>query len=458
MPTLPSLHQQLSDTLAAHFERDLLGKWYPLVVDGQQGGYFTNLEHDWTLSPRQEKMIVTQSRHIWTASKAAGFVADGSPYVQIARHGMAFLKDHMWDHSYGGFYQIRSRDGQSSDVCGWRDEKRTYGVAFAIFALAALHRQTGDREALDLATDAFRWLEEHAYDLRHHGYFQFLTREGEAFHKGSRYQTIASDRNELGYKDQNSSIHLLEAYTELYQVWKDEGLRERLYQLLVLIRDTMVGEKGYLSLFFEPDWTPVSFREAPPEVRAANYGLDHVSFCHDCETAFLMLEASHTLGIENDARTLSIARRMIEHAVLNGWDQQHGGFFDGGVFEGSSRHCAIVRRRKTWWGQAEALNALLLFSAIFPHDTEYLALFEKEWEYIDRYVLDHDHGDWHEGGLDQEPDLRTAPKSHIWKCTYHTGRALMNCIALLTDDDGLTPGARERRKALESFITHWKKT
>jgi mannobiose 2-epimerase len=30
----------------------------------------------------------------------------------------------------------------------------------------------------------------------------------------------------------------------------------------------------------------------PQEIREKNYGLDHVSFGHDYETAFLMLEAS----------------------------------------------------------------------------------------------------------------------------------------------------------------------
>jgi len=171
-----------------------------------------------------------------------------------------------------------------------------------------------------------------------------------------------------------------------------------------------------------------------------------------------MLEASYALGNENDARTLSIARRMMEHAILNGWDRQNGGFFDGGLYHDSTGRCTIVRKRKTWWGQAEALNALLLFSHIFSHDSEYRDLFEREWGYIDTYLLDHQYGDWYEGGLDQEPDLRTAPKSHIWKCTYHTGRALMNCIALLSDESDMTDGVRERRRTLDSFIAHWKRT
>jgi len=384
---------ELFETLYCHLNENLLCKWYPLVIDEKCGGYFTNVTHDWHITAEQEKMVVTQARHVWTTSKAASFVAGGSPYEMYARHGLSFLRDFMWDEKYGGFFQIRSRQGGYTECEGWREEKRTYGNAFAIYALAALYRLTKDPSVLDFAIEAFRWLEEHAYDPIYKGYFQFLTRQGKPFDATSQYTSIASDRCELGYKDQNSSIHLLEAYTELYHVWKDDALKKQLSSLLHLIRDSMVTDKGYLQLFFTPDWTPFSFSKASEETRALNYGLDHVSFGHDYEAAFLMLEASYALGIENDARTLSIAKRILEHAILNGWDEQYGGFYEGGYYLEGSDQCTIVKNTKTWWSQAEALNALLIFSCIFPHDTNYHELFEKQWEYIDKYLLDHENSD-----------------------------------------------------------------
>src|SRR5690606_14977689 len=125
------------------------------------------------------------------------------------------------------------------------------------------------------------WIENHAFDETYGGYFQFFTRDNKTFNKESGYETKATDTMEVGYKDQNSSIHLLEAYTELYNVWKNDKLKEKLHGLLKIIRDTITHPNGYLQLFFEEDWTPVSFRNAPPEVREANYRLDHVSFGHD---------------------------------------------------------------------------------------------------------------------------------------------------------------------------------
>jgi mannobiose 2-epimerase len=457
MQTYVNRMQGFCDSLRYQFEDNLLNKWYPLVIDGEYGGYFTNISHDWRLAQEQEKMIVSQARHIWTTAKAAEFLDRRDVYEGYARHGLKFILERMWDAKYGGFFQIRSREGGYSECEGWREEKRTYGNAFGVFALAALYRLTKDPSVLSFAQEGYRWIEKHAHDPSHGGYFQFLTREGDPFDQKSAYTSVASDRCEVGYKDQNSSIHLLEAYTELYHAWKDPALRDRLVELLRLIRDTMVTEKGYLQLFFRPDWTPVSFRDAPNGTRSLYYGLDHVSFGHDYETAFLMLEASHALGIQNDGRTLSIAKRMLEHAIMNGWDQEHGGFYDGGYYFNTSDHCTIVKNTKAWWPQAEALNVLLIFSHIFPGDKCYWELFEKQWEYVEKYVLDHRNGDWYEGGLDKQPHFATGPKSHIWKCTYHTGRALMNCIALLSDENDVRPGVAKRRAELERLITHWRK-
>ena len=449
-------HETILRGMQQALDDGILKRWYPLVVDRACGGYFTNVSSDWSLPPAQEKMIVTQARHVWATSKFASFTGDPSRFEPIARHGYTFLRDVMWDQKFGGFYQIRSREGGMSDVWGWRDEKRTYGNAFGLYGVAAFYAQTGDPAVLEFAKTVFSWIEEHAFDPELKGYFEFMTREGTHFDTKSAYKTIAHDGNELGFKDQNSSIHLLEAYTELYKVWKDPRLHRQLSAILALIRDTMVESRGYLQLFFQPDWTPVSFREAPDNVREKNFGLDHVSFGHDYETAFLMLEASEALGVKDDTTTLAVARKMLDHAIANGWDTAVGGFYDGGYYLKGDARCTIVKDTKNWWAQAEGLNALLLFSKIFP-DGGYGPFFEKQWDYVDRYIIDHEQGDWFEGGIDKEPKFKTGPRSHIWKGTYHTGRALMNCIAMLSKEDPVEAGIARHKHEIDELIGRWKR-
>jgi mannobiose 2-epimerase len=438
-----------AEELIRNLKDGILRRWYPLVIDGECGGYYTNVSYDWKLLPEQEKMIVSQARHIWTLSKAAEFFGGVKEYEDAARHGFLFLKKKMWDETFGGFFQIRSRNGGMSDVRGWKDEKRIYGNAYGVFALASLYEYMRDPEVLKFAQTALHWIEEHAYDPVHKGYFQFLTREAKPFDRSSAHTTIAFDANEVGFKDQNSSIHLMEAFTELYGIWKDPLVRTRLQSILELIRDTIVTRRGYLQLFFHPDWTPVSFRGSSKEEREANYCLDHVSFGHDYETAFLMLEASYALGLSEDTKTLAVAKNMLDHAIRYGWDEETGGFCDEGYYFAGDEHCTIIKDTKNWWAQAEGMNALLLFSRIFPNERKYQECFVRQWEYIKSSVIDAENGDWFEGGIDKEPHYRTGRKSHVWKCTYHTSRALMNCITMLQDkpDSGM-----------KNLIEHWRKT
>lgn len=453
------VEKKILEELTFNLQNQILNKWYPLSLDTTYGGYFSNLSYDFKILPEQDKMIVTQARHVWALSKLSEFFGN-EKLKDYAFYGFKFLKDKMWDDKYGGFYTMRNQEGNLSDYLGYFEEKRTYGNAFALYGLAALYKITKDENVLKLAKDCFYWIENFSSDKVYNGYFQFLNREGKPFNKESNYKTRAVDANEVGYKDQNSSIHLLEAYTELYNAWKSPELYSRLKNILILIRDVITTKDGYLVLFFDREWNPVSFRNASKEIREKNYGLDHISFGHNYETAFLMLEASYTLRLEDSAKTLSIAKKMLDHAIDNGWDINNSGFFDEGYYFKEMDKCQIIKNTKVWWSQAEGLNALLLFSKIFPEEKRYYDLFLKQWQYIKKYLIDNEHGDWYWGSLEKEPFYVNEPKANIWKGTYHTSRTLMNCIKMLDHDNsymfGLNKKYNEVKTEFDNMITYWK--
>ncbi|RJP71959.1 MAG: N-acylglucosamine 2-epimerase [Ignavibacteriales bacterium] len=452
---------EILNTLEEYLSNKLFDKFYPLIIDKQNGGFLCNLSSDWQFVDPQDKMIVTQARHTWTPAKAVPFFPGNSKYENAMWHGVKFLKDVMWDDKFGGFYTMRNAEGGLSDYRGYFEEKRTYGNAFAVYALAAVYELTKNPEVLDFAIAAHNWIEEHAYDHVLGGYFQFLTREGKPFSAEDIKNTKASDANEAYYKDQNSSIHLIEAYTELYNVWKDERLKSRLNELLLLIRDTITTEKGYMNLFFTHDWKPVSFRNSSKEEREKNYGLDHVSFGHDYETAFLMLEASYTLGLKDDVRTLQIAKKMVDHAIANGFDEEVGGFYEAGYYFAGEDKCTIINSSKNWWSQAEGLNSLLLMARIFPEEPKYYEHFLKQLDYVDKYFIDHARGGWYEYGLDKNPESVDSLKGNIWKACYHEGRSIMNCIKMLSDEDyplyKSSPRFAKIKDETEHFLEHWKR-
>ena len=107
-----------SDSMITVFDQSLrkgvLDVWYPRMIDSVNGGYFSNATFDWKIPEHQPKMLVTQSRLIWTSSEAALFYND-STYTKYARHGFQFLTKHMWDNTHGGFFNIRSKTGTYTD-------------------------------------------------------------------------------------------------------------------------------------------------------------------------------------------------------------------------------------------------------------------------------------------------------------------------------------------------------
>lgn len=417
---------QIAKEMENSIQTELLNKWYPQSIDSLYGGFLSTYTYDFKPSGPQDKMIVTQARHTWTTAKASELYPNLTYYKRCAEHGFKFLRDVMWDKTNGGFYNLVDRQGK--DKSDAEKPKEAYGNAFGIYALAAYYKASGDTGALNLAKQAFNWLEEHSHDPIHKGYYQHLQKDG---------TPVIRDKNEpntsdLGYKDQNSSIHLLEAFTELYSVWPDNLVRERLQELLYLIRDTITTKKGNLVLFFEPDWTPVSFRDSSEASVLRHRNLDHVSFGHDVETAFLMLEASHALVLKNDSTTMTVGKRMVDHALKNGWDNTVGGFYDEGYYFKSKPGISIILDTKNWWAQAEGLNTLLLMSDHFPNDPmRYFDKYKQLWNYTQTYLIDHEYGDWYEGGLDKQPQKKTALKGHIWKGTYHHFRSLANCVKRL---------------------------
>jgi mannobiose 2-epimerase len=413
---------------------ELLKQWYPKSIDTPYGGFLSAFSYDFKPEGNQDKMIVTQARHIWSNAKAAEMFPEIAYYKNGANHGFKFLRDVMWDKQYGGFYTYVDRQGNVKP--GGFAPKEAYGNSFAIYGLAAYYQSSGDTAALNLAKKEFRWMEEHSHDPVHKGYYQHMQRDGTPIPRDADVSSVS----QTGYKDQNTSIHLLESFTELYNVWPDSLLRERLKEMLFLVRDTIVTEKGYLTLFFKPDWTPVSYKDSSKEVILKHKGLDHVSFGHDVETAYLMLEASHLLGFKNNTTTITIAKKMVDHALTYGWDDKVGGFYDEGYYFRDKPGITIIADTKNWWAQAEGLNSLLLMSDYFPNDEKkYYDKFKMLWHYVQTYLIDHQHGDWYPGGLDKQPELKTALKGQIWKGTYHNLRALMNCIQRLNPDSTIVP-------------------
>ena len=365
---------QLANEIDRLLRNKVLAVWYPRCIDQIYGGF----KPIWPTRGETEKFVVFQARMAWIAATVAGYATDlQAEYLDYARHGLEFLNRVMHDKQFGGYYWKVDLTGDFTERFG--DDKHVYGIAFVIHAASETTRQTKDDCALQMAIEAYRWLEHHAADRQHGGYCEWLRRDGSPIppppkpYRKWRFYRLGTL---VGYKSMNSHLHLLGAYTALYRVWPDEGLRKRLEQLLSILRDRIAVEPGALNLYFTPDWRPLPA---------------HDSFGHDVEAAYFLAAAVEALGQPDDQTTWRVARQLVDHALIWGWDERYGGFYHKGeIFSGTHD------MRKFGWVQAESLNALLLMHERFGQETnDYFEAFIKLWQFIRTHQINHRHGDWH---------------------------------------------------------------
>ncbi len=295
---------RIADEVDANLQKEILQKFFPVTADEKGGGFFENYALNWTRMAGSNKSIVYQGRLTWTSAAAAlRFPAQAEMYLSMTRRGAACLADKLWDKTGGGFYWQVDADGKPTTAT-----KQMYGHAFGIYALAASYQATKDQATLDLAKKAFQWLEEHAHDNAHQGYFENIGADGKPVSRGGGNAVGAG----AGQKSMNTSIHILEALTGLYQVWPDPLVKTRVQEMLEVCRDKVYSEPGYLIQFLSADWKP----SRSPD-----------SFGHDVEAGYLMVEAAEVLG-QDDPRAWTAARHLVDHAMQYGWDNQHGGLYD----------------------------------------------------------------------------------------------------------------------------------
>lgn len=407
---------------------DEMGRWYPAAVD-DRGGFHQDIARDWSIMPDRERSLVYQSRMTWTAAAYAEFdPSRRDEFLKYARHGLAYLDETMRDAEQGGFHWILGPDGKLDPKLG--DEKHVYGTAFVIYAAAKVRDVAGDDRALKVARDAFDWLEAHAHDAEHGGWFEGIRRDGTAIKTYDPAAPVAARQDRLGvyygFKTMNSHIHILEALAELAKVDDRPIVGERLEEALRLVRDRIAVEPGALNLYLTRDW-----RAIPA----------HDSFGHDVETAYLLVESAEALHMSDDARTWEVARSLIDHALDWGWDERHGGFNDkGDAFAAGSYDFT-----KVWWTQAEGLNALAVMDRRFARETDRYALaLAEQWGFIERHLLDPEHGGWF-AEAERDGRLRgDGAKASQWKANYHTARAMMNVARILSPTPE-NPGKQQSR-------------
>jgi len=404
-PIVEHVQIDTSRQLLAGAEHELkssiLPFWLKYARDKERGGFYGTVNKDLTVEKDAPRGALLSARILWAFSAAYRHYPEPE-YLEMARWAYKDLTSTFTDEKFGGLYWMLSADGKLMDA-----RKVVYVQSFGIYALSEYYRATGEQAALDKAVEIYRMLEEHCHDHANQGYFEECTRDWQISRTRGKFLSSMGSR---GQKSQNVHLHILEAYTNLYRVWPDEGLRKNLFELEdVMLNKILNSSNMHLHMFMGEDWTP---------------GSDTISFGHDIEFSWLLVEAAEALGDE----ALIERAKKVAVEVVRITDEQ-GVDADGGVL-GEADPDGLTVTDKEWWPQAEALIGFMNAYQI-SGDARYLTCTTRTWDFIQGHLVDHKDGGWfHSLSRDLIPD--GAPKISFWKCPYHNSRACMELIDRLT--------------------------
>jgi len=401
-----------------HLINELLPFWTTRMKDEINGGFITHFDKDGNDTGEDEKSLIAQTRSIYTLASAHRAGYGEGKYAKLAKHGVDFLLDKMWDKEYGGFFWMMNRRGKVKI-----DQKILYGHSFAIYSLCEYTLATGDSCGREFAEKSFDLVQKYCTDSMYGGYYEMFHRDWTLCGPGSQ----GGDRKTL-----DVHMHLMEAFTTLYECTGEDVHRRKLLEdiNLLLYRINHPKFKTGIPQFFK-DWSiapQVKFDIIWGWDRFSKEGqkgnaTDNTCFGHNAEFAWLLLHALNILKINPDSYR-DVFRNIFDHTVDNGIDTEFGGVYVEGPHSGG-----VYDREKEFWQQAEVMIGMLDGYLLFQ-DEKYWVAYQNVHRFVFNKVINKSIGEWYPL-LTRRGEPIWTHMGHSWKINYHTVRSMIQCLERL---------------------------
>jgi len=405
-----TLSDHLIEALRQNLTENILPFWLQRMPDTANGGFLGRIDGHGNPDPEAPKGAILNGRLLWTFSAAYRQLRDPQ-YLTAATRAYEFLRDHLIDRQFGGVYWSVNPDGTPLDT-----KKQSYAIGFAIYGLSEYARTTASDEALGLARQLFATLETHARDCDANGggYIEAFTRDWREIQ-----DMRLSEKDDNEKKTMNTHLHILEPYTNLYRVWPDPQLKDAIIDLMTIFLDVMEDPaSAHLGLFFDEKWNR----------RDCN-----ISYGHDIEASWLLLEAARVLAETPDASADPRVNPLLDKTM------RHCRAIANAALEGRSDDGWMAYERfadqrldteRHWWVQAEQVIGLVYLHR-YHHVDLALAKAWKSWQWIDRNLVDREGGEWFWSITPEGEVNRRDDKAGFWKCPYHNSRMCLEVMATL---------------------------
>ena len=373
----------------------ILDYWNRHTVDEEHGGFYGRISNTNEVERTAPKGAVLNARILW--SFAASYNLNPAYDLALADRAYQYIIDHFIDQEYGGVYWTVDHQGRPLGT-----KKQVYAVAFTIYALSEYFLAKCEEAIRDQAIRLYQDLVKHSFDAEHGGYLEAFGREWQEM---DDLRLSSKDANEK--KTMNTHLHVLEAFTNLYRIWPDAGLKIQITGLLHDFQKHIIdADTSRMILFFDAHWQGKS---------------NMISYGHDIEASWLLLEAAELVG---DRELLTAIRQLavkMAEACLEGLDD------DGSLWYEKDPLANHIVKEKHWWVQAEAMVGFYNAWQVSGR-ADFLLASHRNWEFVKQHILDIAHGEWFWGVYKDGTLMTQEDKVGLWKCPYHNSRA---CIELI---------------------------
>lgn len=384
--------KKLRDETAHELETNILPYWMKHTVD-PNGGFYGQINGKGELVPNAVKGGILNARLLWTFASAYR-IFKKEEYLTIAKRACREIIDKFYDKKNGGTFWSLDASGKPHET-----KKQIYQLGFAIYGLSEYSRATGDEESKEYAIKLYHDIESHSFDKEKNGYWEAFTEDWKDLS-----DLRLSEKDDNTPKTMNTHLHILEAYTCLYRIWKDPELEKQLKNLVNIFCDKILMSSGHLGLFFDENLKNLS---------------PCVSYGHDIEASWLIDESARVLGDQAVLQKTNAAIKKIAEASIEGFLGEGAGM----IHEINTKTGEIDASRE-WWPQCESVIGFFNIYQRF-HDPHYLQLAIQSWNFIKNHLIDKEKGEWFwslyaNGKINTDDD-----KCGFWKCPYHNGRMCM---------------------------------
>lgn len=377
-------------------ERDaILDFWAKNSLDFVNGGFIGKLEQSGQIDYSSVKGGVLNARILWTFSSAYKNT-ENTIHKEIAYRAFEYNKKHLIDPVNGGTYWSLDTSGNKSD-----GRKQIYGVAFSIYGFSEYYKISKNPEALEIAKKLYLEIEKHSFDHKSNGYFEAFEEDWSALS-----DMRLSDKDLNATKTMNTHLHILEAYTNLYTIFPDKQLADKIENLLEIFDKKIIDSNlGQLNLFFDNDWNSLSQR---------------YSFGHDIEASWLLFDSALAIQKNEIIEKWKNKAIQISEIILKNINP------DGSLYHEIDLENMHIDKHREWWVSAEAMVGFVNAYKL-TNDKKYLNAVFRLWDFIKKYIKDAEIGEWHWGVLDDYSKMKE-DKIGFWKCPYHNFRACQEIL------------------------------